>query len=324
MNKNNLSIIYLDQFASVGLFESESADWKRIKELIIACVEKKIAICPLSAEHYLESAQKEDKKAIALDTEFYKISGGFAFKSELFITSQLLISFIRKNNITLKTYLYDKIFANVLSDKKNLDTFIETKNQLNTKIAESTQFVNEIRKITRSDRTDSKTKRQLILVHKSINTSEFISRLNDLLRDGHIFIRGVPFESGDVPHWIDQLIFQLTKKHRITKKETKILISELEKNGFDNIPTLDIRTSLSAIISVYNKKETVNDHIDIMRISSGLPISDVLLTDSQRKKEIIECGLHEKYKTKVYSGTKNDLEELILELERMNYTQHTI
>jgi hypothetical protein len=144
------------------------------------------------------------------------------------------------------------------------------------------------------------------------------------LRDGHIFIRGVSFESGNVPHWIDQLIFQLTTKHRITKKETKFLISELEKNGFDNIPTLDIRTSLSAIISVYNKKETVNDQIDIMRISSGLPISDVLLTDSQRKKEIVESGLHEKYKTKIYSGTKSDLEELILELEKMNYTQQRV
>lgn len=324
LDKNNPVIIYLDQFASVGLFESDSLEWKKIRQLIISCVEKQIAICPLSSEHYIETAQKEEKKAINLDTGFYKLSGGFAFKSELFITSQLIISYIRKNNVTLKTYLYDKIFANVLSDKKNLETFIEAKNQLNIKISECTEFVNEIRKITRNDRTDLKTKQKLILAHKSLSISEFVGRLNDLLRDGHIFIRGVHFESGDVPHWIDQLIFQLINRHKITRKETKYLIAEFEKNGFNNIPTLDIRTSLSAIISVYNKKETVNDQIDMMRISSGLPISDILLTDSQRKMEIIECGLHEKYKTKVYCGIKNDLDELVLELEKMNYTQQCI
>ncbi|HZL08388.1 MAG TPA: hypothetical protein VFC65_00205 [Prolixibacteraceae bacterium] len=314
-NKQSLSIIYLDQFASIGLFESKSREWKKIREWIITGVENKKIICPLSAEHYLETAQKEKQKAIALDTEFYKISGGFAFKSELFITSQLIISLIRQNNVTLKTYLYDEIFKNVLSDERNINTFKKTKKQLNDNIAEGTQLANEIRKITRDNRSDLKTKQQLILAHKSVNISEFISRLNDLLSEGHIFIRGVPFESGDVPHWIDQLIFQLTNKHRITKKETILLISELEKFGFNNIPTLDIRTSLSAIISAYNKNETVNDQIDIMRISTGLPISDILLTDKQRKNEILELGINEKYHTKIYSGTKNDLEELIIEFE---------
>ena len=54
-----------------------------------------------------------------------------------------------------------------------------------------------------------------------------------------------------------------------------------------------------------------------MRIASGLPISDILLTDKQRKNEIVELGLHEKYCTKIYNGTKRDLEELIFELEKL-------
>ena len=92
-----------------------------------------------------------------------------------------------------------------------------------------------------------------------------------------------------------------------------------------NIPTLDIRTSLSALISVQNKKETVNDQVDIMRISSGLPLSDILFTDSARKKEIEELELDKKYKTLVFSGKKEDLDNLINELEkRNNYTQHFV
>jgi hypothetical protein len=110
------------------------------------------------------------------------------------------------------------------------------------------------------------------------------------------------------------IIHQLITRHKIKKHETQKLVDHLIQFGFDNIPTLDIRSSLIAFIAVNNKKETVNDHVDIMKISSGLPISDIFLTDSQRKFEILELGLDKKYKTKVYSGINSDLEMLIFEL----------
>ena len=33
-NKDNRRIIYLDQFSTSGLFESEEKEWKQIRELI--------------------------------------------------------------------------------------------------------------------------------------------------------------------------------------------------------------------------------------------------------------------------------------------------
>lgn len=322
-DKSNFTIIYLDQFASSGMFESDTTEWNKIRKLVKEGFERKQLICPLSAEHYIETSQKQKDKAVYLDSEFYKISGGYAFKPEVFITSQLIISLIRKNNITLKTYMYDKIYENVLSNEENLEQFDKNKRLLNTKIEEATFLANEIRKIERNKKTDSITRKKMFDAHKSISISEFISRLSNLLKDGHIYIRGVSFASGDVPNWIDQIIFQLTNKHKITQKETKQLINELKLNGFKNIPTLDIRTSLSALISVQNKKETVNDQVDIMRITSGLPISDILLTDATRKREIEELELDRKYDTKVFSGKRDDLEDLIHELgNRKNYTQH--
>jgi len=303
-NKDNLTIIYLDQFASSGIFESNLIEWTKIKELIVEGFNNNQLICPLSAEHYIETSQKQQDKAVLLDNEFYKISGGYAFKPEIFVTSQLIISLIRKNNITLKTFMYDEIYENILSNEENLRQFDEIKKQLNNKIEEATIVANEIRKIERTKKYDAAIKEKMFNVHKSISIAELISRLNNLLEDGHIYIRGVQFTSGDVPNWIDQIIFQLTKKHKITQKEARILIKELKINGFNNIPTLDIRTSLSALISVQNKKETVNDQIDIMRISTGLPISDILLTDSTRKREIEELELDKKYGTLVFSGKK--------------------
>ncbi len=315
-NKSNLTIIYLDQFASIGIFESNLLEWTKIKELIIEGFNNNQLICPLSAEHYIETSQKQQGKAVLLDNEFYKVSGGYAFKSEIFVTSQLIISLIRKNNITLKTFMYDKIYENILSDEENLRQFDVSKKLLNNTIEEATFVVNEIRKMERTKKYDTAIKEKLFNVLKSISITELIDRLNKLLEDGHIYIRGVQFTSGDVPNWIDQIIFQLTKKHKITQKETRLLIKELKINGFNNIPTLDIRTSLSALISVLNKKETVNDQIDIMRISIGLPISDILFTDSTRKREIEELELDKKYGTLVFSGKKGDLDNLINELEK--------
>jgi len=322
-DKNNLTIIYLDQFASSGMFESDTSEWNKIRELVKEGFEKKQFICPLSYEHYIETSQKQKDKAVYLDSEFYKISGGYAFKSEVFITSQLIISLIRKNNITLKTYMYDKIYENVLSNEENLEQFDRNKKLLNNMIGEATSLANEIRKIERNKKTDSIIRKKMFDAHKAISISEFIRRLCKLRKDGHIYIRGVSFSSGDVPNWIDQIIFQLIKKHKITQTETRQLINELKINGFNNIPTLDISTSLSALISVQNKNETVNDQVDIMRITSGLPISDILLTDATRKREIEELELDKKYNTKIFSGKKDDLEKLIHELDNiMNDTQY--
>ena len=227
-----MTIIYLDQFASSGIFESTLMEWTKIKELIVEGFNNNKLICPLSAEHYIETSQKQKDKAILLDNEFYKISGGYALKPEVFITSQLIISLIRKNNITLKTFMYDKIYENVLSEDENFKMFDENKKLLNNKIEEATFVANEIRKIEREKKSDATIKKKMFDVHKSISISEFISRLENLLGDGHIYIRGVSFKSGDVPNWIDQIIFQLTKKHRITPKETRLLIKELKINGF--------------------------------------------------------------------------------------------
>ena len=53
-----------------------------------------------------------------------------------------------------------------------------------------------------------------------------------------------------------------------------------------------------------------------MRIINGLPISDIFLTDKKRKNEILEYELDVKYGTKIYSGVKQDLIELIKELKK--------
>jgi hypothetical protein len=46
-----------------------------------------------------------------------------------------------------------------------------------------------------------------------------------------------------------------------------------------------------------------------MRLSTGLPAADLLFTDKQRKHELQQTGLADKYKTEVFSGTVPDLND---------------
>ena len=86
---------------------------------------------------------------------------------------------------------------------------------------------------------------------------------------------------------------------------------ELELNGFERIPLLDIAFSMRALQKIYSKKVKVNDEVDISRISVGLPISNVMLTDRKRKSELIKLKFDQKYNCKIISGQKSDLEEYI-------------
>ncbi|NPV51660.1 MAG: hypothetical protein HPY60_10775 [Candidatus Methanofastidiosum sp.] len=306
-----MKFIYLDQFATSNLFDSnEDSIWQDIKYNLKKGFEKGKIACPLSLEHLIESSKKESIKAISLHKEFLKLSQNLIFKPELFITSQLLISLVRGNNVTRNTYLEkfnDNSFFTVEQDIKLLlnknETFINI-------INESTELLNNIRNSCRSNNSKQETKNLLVKKLKELNAEKICTRLYELIQNKKIFISSIKTKSGNIPSWIDLIIHQLLYSHRMNEKETKKLIIEINKNGFNNIPTLDIRFSLLAIICVFNKNENSNDHIDIMRISTGLPISDIFLTDFQRKNELEISGLAKKYNTKIFSGKKNDLVQL--------------
>jgi hypothetical protein len=315
-DKKDLIIIYLDQFATNGIVETDNSEWRYIKELIYRGVKSNQIICPMSIEHLIESSQKDYNKAKYLDNEFYKLSGGYAFKPEMLITPQLTISLLRGNNITLRTFLYENINKNILSDKLIFDQLDKRKKILNIMIHEATIFREVIRKDAIRKNQVGKSNKKLFNLHKQISIFELINRLEEYLSKGFIFIRGIKFSNVETPDWIDQLIFQLRNKHKITMKEVELLIKELKTNGFDNIPSLDIRSSLSAYIAVLNKKMKSNDQIDILRISTGLPLSDLFFTDKPRKSEIVELGFDKKYDTQVFTSRKEDLQNFINELEQ--------
>uniref|UniRef100_UPI00404774FC hypothetical protein n=1 Tax=Roseivirga sp. TaxID=1964215 RepID=UPI00404774FC len=142
MDKNNRIIIYLDQFATSGLFDSDSmTKWTVVGDLLKKGVIVKKLLCPLSPEHYLETSNKSEIYRNDLNKGFLQYSDGYAFKTELEITSQLLISLIRKNNITLNTFLSKLKNYGLPTDHEWNDLSSKTR-EFNSMIEEATSLIN--------------------------------------------------------------------------------------------------------------------------------------------------------------------------------------
>ncbi len=304
--KNKLCI-YLDQFVISDIIESVNPYWIEIKKLIEESYYSGKIYCPLSPEHILETVRKDFESAKIHDNYLKSIADGYILKSEPFLTSQLISSLIRKNKKTLNTFL-------VKSEFKNIEDFYEDINKhhdiFSNGIKSEFLNVNTFRKVV-TNKLDKKTENLFIETIKQKEVNTFKERLQEYLILKSIRIKPDNFGNSQIPNWIDQLLYQLTNKHSFKEKELKLLLAELEKNGFSRIPTLNTKFSIGAYIAVKGKQENSGDQIDIMRISSYLFSSDIFFTDKKRKHEICELELDKKYKTEVYSGTEADLKKII-------------
>jgi len=313
INQQNKICIYLDQFV-VSNFVDETNDlWKEIKKKLEIAHSKNKIYCPLSTQHFLETAKKDFNNAIIHHEYFRKLSDNYQFKNELFLTTQLISSLIRANKHTLKTFLNtDKL-------KKFEEIYNEINEQnkiFNESVNYKTSSQNEFRKVINNN-CDKKTEEQFLNVIKSLEVENFIKRLEEYLLKKRIIIRPDNYGKHEFPNWIDQILFQLTYKHKFKETELIQFLNELKTNGFKRIPTLNIRFFLGAYLSVKNKQENTGDHIDIMRISNCLVSSDIFFTDKKRKFEILELKLDKEYDVKVFSGTEKDLLEFKFLLENI-------
>ncbi|KAB8152918.1 hypothetical protein EZY14_011035 [Kordia sp. TARA_039_SRF] len=310
---NNKTCIYLDQFVISDIIEAKNPLWSQIKNLLEINHTRGNIYCPVSIEHILETVKKDLKGAIKHDSYYRKLSDNYLFKTEPFLTSQLISSLIRKNKFTLNTFLQeaklrevDEIYSDI---NKNNEIFDES---LKYKLSGQ----NDLRRLL-SPRQSNKSKSQLMKVIKAMEVENFKNRLEEYIKVKSLRIRADNYGKHQFPNWIDQILFQLTNKHKFKEKHFRILLSELKRSGFNRIPTLNIKYSIGAYLAVENKQENTGDHIDLMRISSYLFSSDIFFTDKKRKYEICDLGLDKRYKTKVFSGVKNDLIEVANLLQKM-------
>src|SRR5579872_4365635 len=179
--------IYLDQFAVSNLVD-DHPDWVGIKQLLQNGVSQNLLVCPVPYEHFLETAQKFDENALLHHEFLTGLSGGYYFKSEPFITAQLLISSIRKNNITANTFLSTKLDPN-FSFANSIDKFRGYRKNFASMINEVEEVNAPMAKILRDRKIEPKVELQLMAAHKAIIKFEFCDRLKELIDKNGIIIR---------------------------------------------------------------------------------------------------------------------------------------
>ncbi|MBS7565307.1 hypothetical protein KHS38_12915 [Mucilaginibacter sp. Bleaf8] len=304
--------LYIDQFAASNLFDEQpNALWAEIATLIEARFAEGKLICPVPTEHFLESANKTQERAAKVDRKLHELGQGLAFLPEAAITANYMIALLRHQPINQDTFCIPLKHQATISRDGAFAGFKAQHQDLNAKVTEAAAGANDLRTILAEKRFPRSVMEPMYLASRWMQVLPFKDRLTELLTVGHLISRGVEFESGPVIDWVD-LVFQLLLwQHKMNTAEAVELLKIVTETGFDQIPPLDIRISLTANLAIEHKKETINDQIDIMRLATGLPAADLVFTDKQRKFELEQTGLAKKYQAEIFSGTTVDLQLLI-------------
>ncbi len=309
----NRVCIYLDQFVISNIVDETTDTWKKVKMQLEKGFAQGVLYCPMSGQHFMETAKKRLESALIHHDYFLSLSENYFFKDDPFLTTQLISSLIRGNKHTLNTFLEKqqfKRFEDIYAD-------INLKNEIfDESITHKLSGQNEVRKVLNTNIKQA-LESQFMGVITAMEVQNFIKTLEQYLRAGQMRIRPDDYGKHSFPYWIDQLIYILTTKHKFRESHFKMLLAELKKNGFSRIPTLNIKFSLGGYLAIKNKQENTGDHIDLMRICIGLISSDIFFTDKKRKAEIVALGLDTLYTTRVFSGTEQDLQDFLTLVESL-------
>lgn len=328
--KKGKKILYLDQFAVSNMYDAApTSTWGLLRQTIQEKVNKGVLSCPMPLEGLYETVGRSNKdktgnqnndytrKIIEQHNFFRELANGTAFYGYEEIAATEIIMLLRQGKISpIKSiYLHKALYAQIdISDiYEEGHTFNEENRQYNRNLS---QGVNELREITQPLNNDLRTKKKMSTDPLFLNAiirlqvNNYIDGLKDLYQKGYIKVRGVKCGTLELPHKVDLLLYYLFKKKKITKEETKRLIHEFEKNGFERIPSMNIRSLLSTDIAVYDKQQTPNDEIDLDRAAVGLRISNFFFADNDKKLTIEKYNLDKQYQTKVFSGKKDSVSSL--------------
>lgn len=330
-------ILYLDQFAVSNMYKAApTSEWGQLCQTIQEKVNKGVLSCPMPLEAIYETVGRSNKdengnqndnwtKDIKEQYNFFsKLANGTVFYGYEEIAATEIIMLLRQGKINpiRSIYLHEAYYAQI-----NISDIYEEGHAFNEKYRQYNrnmfQGVNDFRKINQPLNTELRTKKEnstALLILKallSLQVKKYIDGLKDSYQRGGVKVRGVNCGTFEMPNKVDCLIYNLIKKKGITKGETKRLIHEFETKGFERIPSMNIRSLLSADIALYDKQQSPNDEIDLDRAAVGLRISDYFFADNDKKRTIEKYNLDKLYHTKVYSGKKDSVISLIEELSKI-------
>jgi len=301
-------IITLDQYCTSNMFGTYPPPlWAEISELLKTRHAEGKLLCPVPYEHFLETAQRTYDLGIAAIQGHIEISGGYIYLNEPFITANLIITGLRQQDLGWESFFNRDTV--VFEKQENFRKVQEAKQEFDNMAHAGLKGVNDFRIHTRNLKMDKGLKDLFLKAILSTEVSRFTQRIRQVINDKSITIRAARFGDKEIPNGVDQLLYVLMNTYQMTLPESLHLLIHMETKGFAGIPTLDVLAHLKAHNAIEHKSEQGSDQIDFMRISCGLPASDILFTDKRRKNKITEMGLDQKYHCRVYCGSDADLKD---------------
>ena len=323
----NKKILYLDQFAISNMYKAQTdTHWGLLRDIILQKIREEKLICPMPLEHLYETVGRSDIDKMGIKNLQYlnsiknqhnffcELAHGNTFYGYEEIAATEIMMLLRQGYVKniMSVYIHKSYYSQV-----DISIIFNEGHTFNLNYR---NYNTELYKIRRTNQLEKSIDIQYKKIRqndiKQLLVAKYIIGLKEFYNKGFIEVRGIDCGNRQLPHKVDILIYKLTQKG-INKRETAKLIEELEKQMFERIPSMNIRSILTTDIVVNGKTHTPNDEIDLDRAAIGLKICDYFFADNEKKNVIQNYELDKKYKTDVFSGKKSSVLLLIDTLKQL-------
>lgn len=310
--------IYLDQFAVSALcdgYENKTEIWATISKLLKKGASKGTIVCPYSVEHLIETSMRDKRNAVSQDINFAKLSQNVKLRIEADITCRYIMDLVRNKLPTYHTYFqpFSKTALDVEWKRIKLQ---EQRNLFEAMTSDAFGSVNIFRGASKHRPTPFLRSFTFRLIQSEYET-DLMERFFCISTFGTFKPKTVTLAGRIMPHWADVLFHKLVNEYKMTREDAWNGKQILAEYGLIKFPSVFIRASLEASMACNNKKEIVNDHIDVIRIASALPAVDILLTDGGKANDIRDAKLDKQFGTEVYSSKTTDLTNFTTRLQTL-------
>ena len=175
-------------------------------------------------------------------------------------------------------------------------------------VSDASRLPNQLRKVTAGGpRLPPHLQQFLVERKRHYYQNELLGQLKTYARHGFTRQLTHAFTAKTIPRWSEEMLQVLIYDRAMSRAEARKIKELLETGGLEVAAPLFIRATLEAAMEA-KQQQTPNDAMDIQRLAVALPFADVVLTDKAKCYDVKAHGLNTRYKTKVYSGSKTDLQ----------------
>lgn len=322
IEKSPIPIIFIDTFAIIDFYKHSKGNVRNkyigeLYELLKTLVNNKKVICPIAYQEY-----EINESALQAMSHFASLSLGIRFKDNFEIKLHQMYQsyFNMKNNNDIFLVSYNDAFNDDLIKQINKvkDIIITVMyeqgiEEINEKEIVKRKNMDELNEFKKSKYNKKNYEDQL--KHEFSESYQAAKVAFDILF--YKIQLGEPISLNDYNVYADLFSRPFLGFQSVLGEEKTIFdfFEYLKSNYHNSIPYVDIHVRMLADMIVSNKDLDTGDTQDATNAAALLPYCHLFITDRRQRNRIRRLGLDEKYNTKVFSFTENDILELIIILK---------